>query len=171
VVKFKEDAPDVFELPASMSIEEILKKTGRYPLYKFFVQAGGGASGAILNSSQLNVPVSGSGSISIYNLEKHNPMSLIAYWIGFFQNESCGKCAPCREGVYRIKEELKNEKIDWQIIGELLVNLRDSAFCGLGCAVPMPITGYFKNIFPLISLEKIPAEFLNEPAICECFKD
>lgn len=161
---------DVFSYPADWSIEKILKKSGTRPSFKFFVQVGGRASGVVLNSNQLNEPPHGSGSITIYDLKKHNPASLINYWMNFFQNESCGKCVPCREGTYRISEQLKKDKANWELIRDLLVNLTDSAFCGLGCAVPIAITSYFKNVYPIVAGETRGFESEASQAICDCFK-
>ncbi|MFA6170932.1 MAG: NADH-ubiquinone oxidoreductase-F iron-sulfur binding region domain-containing protein [Patescibacteria group bacterium] len=162
---------EVFLFPEDWSVKKILKASGRWPLYKFFVQVGGGASGIILNSNQLNSPVQGSGSISIFSLERHDPIELIRGWANFFQMESCGKCTPCREGTYRLKLELQNENPNWEIARELLDNLSEASFCGLGCAAPIAITGYFKNVFPLISGKDSGFSGEQVKAVCECFSE
>jgi NADH:ubiquinone oxidoreductase subunit F (NADH-binding) len=159
----------VYSLSDTMNIEEVLKATNNYPAFPFFVQVGGEGSGVVLNSTQLNMPASGCASITIYSIQKHQPMDVLKKWINFFASESCGQCVPCREGTYRLKEIFDSGKINWALVSELLTNLSDASFCGLGCAVPIPISSFIKNIAPLYgdgSL-KLPEE--NRKMICECF--
>jgi formate dehydrogenase beta subunit len=100
----------------------------------------------VLNSSQLNQPVGGAGSITIYSVIKHKPADLMKQWAYFFTNESCGQCTPCREGTFRLKEALKMKKVDWQLINDLLNNLEETSFCGLGLVVSTPFKSYFNNV-------------------------
>jgi len=139
----------VYELADNLTIEKILKETNNYPKFDFFVQVGGDASGEVLNSKQLNKPASGAGSITIYDAKKYKPKEMIRKWIGFFVNESCGQCTPCREGVYRLNEIINSNNLDWQLIEELLNNLDEASFCGLGSVVPAPIRSYRKNVLEL----------------------
>jgi NADH:ubiquinone oxidoreductase subunit F (NADH-binding) len=145
----------VYELPENYTIERILKETRNYPDFSFFVQAGGAASGEILNSDGLKKPASGVGSIRIYSLEKHNPKDLILNWLNFFQRQSCGQCTTCREGTYRLVEEIKKNKLDWELINDLLANLEDSSFCALGYSAPIAVSSFLKNALPLISKNRI----------------
>jgi len=137
----------VFNLPENWTIEKILRETKNYPDFDFFIQAGGGASGEVLNNKQFRQPAKGAGSITIYKTVKHKPLKLMKKWLDFFLANSCGQCTPCREGVYRLRELLENEKdIDWKLFSDLLNNLDDSSFCGLGCAVPIPLKSYMENV-------------------------
>jgi len=136
----------VFSYPDSWTIEKILRDTNNYPNFPFFVQIGGEASGEILNQSQLNCQVSGSGSISVYSLIKNRPEDLVKKWLDFFVSESCGKCTPCREGIYRLKELILSPAPDWGLFSDLLNNLQETSFCGLGSALPVPIKSYFLNV-------------------------
>lgn len=146
------DCPNegVYELPDSLTIEKILKQTKNYPKFTFFAQIGGDASGEVLNSAQLKRLVSGAGSIAVYSLAKNNFKKIIAGWLDFFVNESCGQCAPCREGTYRLNEIFSKEKIDWELINNLLDNLSDTAICALGGSVPIPIKSFMKNVYPIL---------------------
>lgn len=143
------DCPNegVCEYPEDWTIEKILKETNNYPKFNFFVQVGGDASGEVLNSSQLDKPASGAGSITVYSVIKHKPNDLMKQWAYFFFNESCGQCTPCREGTFRLKEALKMKKIDWQLVNDLLNNLEQTSFCGLGLVVSTPFKSYFNNVF------------------------
>jgi len=96
--------PGVFQLPESAAIAEVLKTTGNYPDFDFYVQSGGGASGEILLKEELGRPVSGAGSITIYNKERTDPFVLMGKWADFFMKGNCDKCVPCREGLFRLKQ-------------------------------------------------------------------
>ncbi len=139
----------VYKLPDDWTIEKILKETNNYPKFDFFVQVGGDASGEVLNNKQLNKPAGGAGSITIYDTKKYKQEEMIGKWISFFVNESCGQCTPCREGVYRLNEIINSPEINWKLLEELLNNLDEASFCGLGNVVPVPIRSYRKNVLGL----------------------
>ncbi|MFH1662010.1 MAG: NADH-ubiquinone oxidoreductase-F iron-sulfur binding region domain-containing protein [Candidatus Falkowbacteria bacterium] len=144
----------VYDLPDDWTIEKILKETKNYPRcdkngkpkFSFFAQIGGDASGEVLNDKQLKRQATGAGSITIYSVIKHKPINVIKKWLDFFMNESCGQCTPCREGVYRLREIIKSPNPDWKLFADLLDNLDDTAFCGLGCSVSISIKTYMKNV-------------------------
>lgn len=136
----------VHEFPESWTIETILKETDNWPKFDFFVQAGGDASGEVLNQDQLKRLAPGSASITVYSMIKYEPIALIKGWIDFFAMESCGKCTPCREGTYRLHEILNNKEPDWEMFARILDTLSDTSFCGLGCSVPNAVRSYVKNV-------------------------
>ncbi len=140
------DHPGVYELSADLSLKQVLKKTGNWPNFKFFVQVGGGASGEILLTRELNQTGSGLGAIIIYPEDKTNPVSLMKKWIDFFIQENCGKCSPCREGVYRLKELLSQKNPDQEIIKDLLFLLEKSSFCPFGKAMAQPFSSLIKKV-------------------------
>lgn len=151
--------PGVFGLPEDHTIERVLRESGNYPDFPFFVQVGGNGSGEVLNDKQLDKAVGGAGSIAVYKLEKHKPKDLLSYWVGFFFAESCGQCTACREGTYRLKEILESAKPDWTIFIDLLDNLKETSFCALGSSVPIPIKTYLENI--LMPNEQADEEIKN----------
>lgn len=159
----------VYELGDDLTIESILKETGNYPNFSFFVQVGGDGSGEVLNQKQLARPASGAGSIRVYSAKKYNPKILLFDWINFFVNESCGQCTPCREGVYRLREIVESASPDWKLFSSLLNNLNETAICGLGCAVPAPIVSYIKNVLTNLPDNKIKLSGIDKKTICECF--
>jgi NADH-quinone oxidoreductase subunit F len=73
------------------------------------------------------------------------------FFMNFTQNESCGKCVPCREGTKRMLAILERivagEGRDGDI--ELLLELADTisatALCGLGKSAPSPVVSTIKN--------------------------
>lgn len=160
----------VYSFADNLTIDAILRKTNNYPGFDFFVQAGGDGSGEILNSKQLKKPVSGAGSITIYSIIKHKPIDLIKRWLGFFMDESCGNCTPCREGTLRLYETVSSANPDWGLVSDLLANLDETAFCGLGCAVSNPIRSYINNVLSQLPDNKIQLKNLDNKMICECFR-
>lgn len=159
----------VFKFGEKYTVEKVLKETNNYPNFPFFVQVGGDASGEVLNSRQLKRPAAGAGSITIYSIAKRKPKEILFGWLNFFVNESCGQCAPCREGIYRLREILESKDPDWKLFADLLANLSDSAFCGLGCALPIPIVSYVKNVLGDETVVGSEIAGLDRKAICGCF--
>jgi len=138
--------PGVYSYPAKWTINMVLRESNNYPLFPFFAQVGGDASGEVLNDQQLDKLVGGAGSIKVYNLERHNSETLLKYWLDFFRKSSCGRCVPCREGTFRLKEMMDSGSIDLKIFSQILDNLESSSLCAYGASVPLPIVSYFKNI-------------------------
>jgi len=141
--------PGVYNLPAQLSIEEVLRKTDNYPLNKFFVQVGGDASGEVLNSGQLAAPVEGAGSIMVYDEKRTDQHKLLKYWLKFYKEQSCGQCTICREGTYRLLELINSSQADKKLIRELLDVLEDSSFCALGSSLPIPVKSYWQNVLKI----------------------
>ena len=147
--------PGVFEFPETLSIEKILKETNNFPENPFFVQVGGGASGMIKvqtvkTHEELDDKVGGAGSIIVYDKEKTDPKKLMKKWVDFYFNENCGKCVPCREGVYRIKElldrDLRDEK-DMEKLKDIIFVLKETSFCPLGKSVSAPFESFLEKIY------------------------
>ncbi len=138
--------PGVFELSAKYPIREVLRKTKNSPRGNFFVQVGGGAAGQILMPDELDQILCGAGSIIVYNAKKTKTKELMKRWVNFFYNSNCGKCAPCREGLYRLKQELKKQKPDWLMMRAILETMRDSSFCPLGKSVHEPMMSLITKV-------------------------
>ncbi|MFA4833455.1 MAG: NADH-ubiquinone oxidoreductase-F iron-sulfur binding region domain-containing protein [Patescibacteria group bacterium] len=158
----------VFSFPENWTIEKILKETKNYPKFPFFVQVGGEGSGEVLNSGQLRRPASGAGSITVYSILKHKPENLIKNWLDFFLAESCGKCTPCREGVYRLREIADLPNPDWRLFADLLNNLEETSFCGLGGAVPVPVKSYTNNVLAKMPENKVSFKGLDKKTMASC---
>lgn len=141
------DNPGVFEFPEDWPIERILKETNNFPEKEFFVQAGGGASGRILLREEFSEKVGGAGSIITYDKKKTDPKDLMKKWIDFYFKENCGKCTPCREGIYRIKEMLDEDKIDEDKLRDILFVLEETSFCPLGKGVSVPFESFLEKIY------------------------
>ena len=136
----------VFELPEDMTIFQVLRKTENYPAVDFFVQVGGGASGEIMLPEELNKPVTGAGSITIFDKNKTDVFDLMQKWAEFFHIGNCDKCVPCREGAYRICEMVKTRKLDYEVLDSLFLSLRESSFCALGRGIPVPFQSLIEKV-------------------------
>ena len=94
--------------------------------------------------------------------------------MNFTQNESCGKCVPCREGtknMLKILERIvkgKGEMKDLDTLEELAVAVKDGSLCGLGKTAPNPVLStlkYFKDEYIAhIKDKRCPA------GVCEAMK-
>jgi NADH:ubiquinone oxidoreductase subunit F (NADH-binding) len=122
----------VYELPEAWPIRRVLEATGNLPAIPFFVQAGGGVSGTILLENELDAPLSGAGSIVVHDLAKTDLRNLGLSWANFFIKENCGKCVPCREGVYRLREIFSHDPIDIAKAKDIVILLAAASFCPLG---------------------------------------
>ena len=121
----------------------------------------GGPSGACLTKEHLDMPLDfdtlkkvgamvGSGGLVVMD-EKTCMVEVARFFMNFTQNESCGKCVPCREGTKRMLEIL--ERIvagqgrdgDIELLLELADTISSTALCGLGKSAPNPVVSTIKN--------------------------
>ena len=71
---------------------------------------------------------------------------LIKKWVNFFFDYNCGKCVPCREGLYRLREMLQKNEIDMVLLRSVLRAMRDTSFCPLGKSVYLPIDSMLESV-------------------------
>ncbi len=138
--------PGNYELGEDLSIKQVLEQTQNWPQFEFFVQAGGGASGEILLATELDEPLKGAGSLVIYNKETTDPWKLMLKWVDFYRLGNCGKCVPCREGFYRLKEMLMSGRQDKELVKKLALNMRQTSFCPLGRSGYVPLMSLLEKI-------------------------
>ncbi len=140
----------VYYLPDNWDIEKILKETKNYPNYKFFVQVGGSASGIVFDESQIKGKLAtGAAALDIHN-KNEAPRKVLLNWLKFYQQESCGKCTPCRVGTFELYEMVKkNKNIPWKEMFEILETMDATSFCALGRSVSVPIRSYYSNVLKL----------------------
>ena len=153
----------------------------------------GGPSGGCIPASLLDMPVDyeklaeagsimGSGGMVV--MDEDNCMVDIArYFLEFTQNESCGKCVPCRLGTKQMLGILdditagrgKPEDID--LLLEIGAAVKQGSLCGLGQTAPNPVLTtirYFRDEYEAhITRKKCPAavckalvRFRIEPEAC-----
>ncbi|MBS5935078.1 MAG: NADH-quinone oxidoreductase subunit NuoF [Clostridiales bacterium] len=91
----------------------------------------------------------GSGGLVVMN-DKSCMVEVAKFFMNFTQNESCGKCVPCREGTKRMLELLTDivegrgtlEHID--LLEELAQTISATALCGLGKTAAFPVVSTLK---------------------------
>src|SRR4030066_734469 len=76
------------------------------------------------------------------------------YFVHFLQQESCGKCLPCREGLKRMGQMLdgitagKGNGESLSLLEELAKVVADTSICGLGKTAPNPVLSALKYFRP-----------------------
>lgn len=139
--------PGPYHLDRDITVEQALKETDNLPDYPFFVQIGGSVSGPVYNQKQIGKQkLTGAGSIEVYKTS--TPANKVLFkWFSFYNEESCGKCTPCREGTYQLYHLLRgNKKIPWDKVMDIAEALEETSFCALGASLVTPIKTYYKNI-------------------------
>ena len=145
------------EVPMGMTLREIVYDIGGGIRggKKFKAVQTGGPSGGVIPESLLDLPVDfdeltragsmmGSGGMIVTD-ENTCMVDLAKYFVGFLQEESCGKCLPCREGLKRMLEILtditegKGREEDIELLERLCATLKDSSLCALGSTAANPV--------------------------------
>lgn len=152
-----------FEVPTNTTIRELIYQFGGgIPGGKKFkaVQVGG-TSGAFIPEKLLDTPVAfdnmsaigatlGSGAVFVLD-ESRDIVDVTTRIAKFFEHESCGKCAPCREGTARLHELMekvnsgKGTLVDIQLMEKLGGVMSIACLCGLGQAAPAPVLTTIKH--------------------------
>lgn len=173
----------LIEIPMGMPLKEIIYDIGGGiegdRLFKA-VQTGG-PSGGCIPQQYIDLPVDYEGLQSIGSmmgsggmvvLDETDCMVAIAkFFLAFTQEESCGKCVPCRIGTKRLLEILtritegNGKKGDIELLQELAEDVRDSSLCGLGMSAPNPVLStikYFRHEYEAhINEKRCPAKTCN----------
>jgi len=137
----------------------------------------GGPSGGCLPASKFDLPVDfdalaaagsmvGSGGMVVMD-EETCMVDVAKYFLAFLQDESCGKCVPCRLGIDRLLEIVTDitegrgrpEQID--LLEDLADTMGQTALCGLGKTAANPVMStlrYFRDEYEAhIDHRKCPA--------------
>ncbi len=167
------------EVPMGITLKEIIYGIGGgIPEGKEFkaVQTGG-PSGGCIPKEKINLPIDyeslteagsmmGSGGMVV--MDQDTCMVDVArYFLSFTQDESCGKCTPCREGTKAMLDILtritegKGTEDDLVLLEDLAHFIKDTALCGLGNTAPNPVLTtlrYFRDEYEThIRDKKCPA--------------
>ncbi len=121
----------------------------------------GGPSGGCIPREYLNVPldysslqelgaIMGSGGLIVMD-DDTCMVDVARYFLEFVQEESCGKCAPCRVGTKRMLEILdrictgQGEMEDIDKLIDLGERIKETALCGLGQTAPNPVLSTIRH--------------------------
>lgn len=133
----------------------------------------GGPMGGCLPEEYLDIPVDyesltkagsmmGSGGLVVMD-EDTCMVDIARFFMDFIQDESCGKCNPCRIGTKRMLEILnkitegKGEPGDLDTLEELARNITATSLCGLGQGAPNPVVStlrFFRDEYEAHIYEK-----------------
>ena len=150
------------EVPMGITLKEIVYDIGGgIPKDKKFkaVQTGG-PSGGCIPASLMNLPVDyerlteagsimGSGGLIVMD-EDTCVVDVAKYFIEFTNDESCGKCASCREGSAVLLEVLQKicrgegDEKDLEILEDFSETIKEASMCGLGQTLPNPVLSTLK---------------------------
>lgn len=152
----------LIEVPMGTTLREVIYDVGggmqRDAEFKA-VQIGG-PSGACLTEAHMDLPLDfdslkkagamiGSGGMVV--MDRSTCMVEIArFFMNFTQNESCGKCVPCREGTKRMLEILERivagegREGDVELLLEVADTISATSLCGLGKSAPFPVVSTIK---------------------------
>ncbi|MDO5494210.1 MAG: NADH-quinone oxidoreductase subunit NuoF [bacterium] len=159
--------PGQVEAPFGVTMRELLEMTGGMREgheLKFFTP--GGSSSPIFTAEHLDVPLDydsvaasgsmlGTRSLQVFD-ETTSVVRVIRGWTDFYQHESCGKCTPCREGTYWMRQIMHRLEAgrgvpgDVDLLLEVSANILGRSFCALGDASANPIQSgikYFREEF------------------------
>ncbi len=94
--------------------------------------------------------IMGSGGLIVMN-EDSCAVDMARFFMDFCQDESCGKCTPCREGTKRMLEILNNitqgrgKEGDIELLEEMAGIIKDASLCGLGQTAPNPVLSTIRS--------------------------
>ena len=154
------------EVPMGTTLREIIFDIGGgiQNGKKFKAVQIGGPAGGCLTEEHLDLPLDfdslkkvgaivGSGGLVVMD-EDTCMVETARFFMHFTQNESCGKCVPCREGTKRMLEILdrivanEGSPEDLDLLESLSDTISTTALCGLGQSACKPVLStlrYFRE--------------------------
>jgi NADH:ubiquinone oxidoreductase subunit F (NADH-binding)/NAD-dependent dihydropyrimidine dehydrogenase PreA subunit len=166
------------EVPMGITLGEVIYDIGGgIPNNKKFKAAQlGGPSGGCIPASHLDVPIDyeslsalgaimGSGGMVVTD-EDTCMVDFARYFMTFIQEESCGKCVPCRIGSKAMLSTLERicdgegQPGDIEYLIELGDAIKSNSLCGLGQTAPNPVLStlrYFRDEYEQHIFDKVCA--------------
>ena len=153
--------PGQFEAPLGITMRELLDLAGGVRAghrLKFWTP--GGSSTPIFTEEHLDVPLDyesvaaagsmlGTRALEIFD-ETTCAVRAALRWTEFYEHESCGKCTPCREGTYWMRQLLedleagKGSEDDLAKLLDINDNMVGRVFCALGDTAGSPAASTIK---------------------------
>ena len=175
------------EVPMGTTLREIIFDIGGGIRNdrKFKAVQTGGPSGGVITEENLDTPIDyeslknigsmmGSGGMIVMD-DNTDMVEIAKFYLDFTQDESCGKCTPCRIGtkrLYEILERLTNLEGDMEDLDklqELGKMIKDAALCGLGQTAPNPILStmrYFPEEYEKYAKRELKTAYSIDPEKC-----
>ena len=153
----------LIEVPLGITLRELVYDVGggiKNDLGFKAIQIGG-PMGGCLTTEHLDLKVDyesliaagammGSGGVVVMD-EETCMVDIARYFMDFIQDESCGKCVPCRVGTRRMLDILnritsgKGQEGDIETLEMLSDQIRQDSLCGLGQGAPNPVVSTLKH--------------------------
>ena len=153
----------LIEVPLGITLREIIYDVGGgiKDNKGFKAIQTGGPMGGFLTEDLLDLPVDyetlgangsimGSGGMVVVD-DETCMVDMARFFMEFTQEESCGKCVPCRVGTRRILDILnricegKGQRGDIERLEELCREITQDSLCGLGQGAPNPVVSTIKH--------------------------
>lgn len=152
----------LIEVPFGITLREVIEDVGGgiKDGKGFKAIQTGGPMGGCIPSQYLDLPVDyeslasvgsimGSGGMVVMD-DETCMVDIARFFMEFTQDESCGKCVPCRVGTRRILDILericegKGQEGDLELLDKLCAEIRVASLCGLGQGAPNPVVSTLK---------------------------
>lgn len=121
----------------------------------------GGSSTPIFTEAELDIPLDfdsvaaagsmlGTRALQVFD-ETVSVVRVVSRWTDFYRHESCGKCTPCREGTWWLKQIMERLEVgqghegDVDKLLDICDNILGRSFCALGDAATTPISSGIKH--------------------------
>jgi NADP-reducing hydrogenase subunit HndC len=152
------ERPGVYEMELGCDLRELVVDLAGAEKVKM-VQVGG-STGSVIPGDMLSTPLAyetalGSGAVLVLN-ESRDVVDFVYRTMEFLNEESCGKCTPCREGTEVMMEVLgrlvngEGREEDIGVLEDVSSVMMLSSLCGLGQTAPVPVLGtlkYFREAY------------------------
>jgi NADP-reducing hydrogenase subunit HndC len=154
--------PGVFEAPLGVTLRQVVEQFGggMRSGSRFKGALTGGAAGTFVPAAMLDVPLDfssvrhgialGSGAVLVLDESAAVPR-LLSWLLHFFEEESCGKCTPCREGIREARQVCeriaagRGSRADLVELKRLARLLHLTSLCGLGRSVAWPVESALRH--------------------------
>ncbi|MFH1481629.1 MAG: NADH-ubiquinone oxidoreductase-F iron-sulfur binding region domain-containing protein [Pseudomonadota bacterium] len=155
--------PGLYEVPLGTNLKEVILDMAGGPLEGSQIKAiqVGSPFGNFIPGERMNISLDpetlrqmdsmiGSGVVVVLD-QTSCLVDTLLHILQFFVDESCGKCVPCREGVFQMREiilkiyEGRSDAQDLKALSELGEMIKDFALCGLGGGAPSVVLHGIKD--------------------------
>ena len=175
------------EVPMGTTLREIVYDIGGGIIdgKEFKAVQTGGPSGGVITAEHLDTPIDyeslksigsmmGSGGMIVLD-EDDDMVEISRFYLDFTQDESCGKCTPCRIGTKRMFEildrlvKMEGSPEDLDILEDLAINIKNSSLCGLGQSAPNPVLStlhYFREDYEAYAYRTKKTAYSIDPDKC-----
>jgi len=152
--------PGTYELPLGVSLDELVDAAGGY-IGELHAFSPGGASSGFLPASERERALDfrslqevgsmlGSAGVVVLNTTA-DLREAVRVQLAFFEDESCGQCAPCRIGTQFLHSMLlrslsgeASEAVRLDLVEDVARVMEEGSICGLGVAAPLPLTSLLR---------------------------